>query len=226
MMARTLNMKRRPAASGQTKSVVIFLHGYGADGSDLMGLADPLAPFMRDTVFLAPDAPEQSMGNPGGFQWFPIPWLDGSTEEDAARGIELAAEDVDALIDQVLEQEGISPSELILFGFSQGTMMALHVAPKRAEPVAGIVAISGRILEPETFGEGIISRPPIMLIHGDQDDMVPMGHFHEAGEALEGAEFSVYGHVMEGTGHGIAQDGLSVALTFMAQQLGIELKME
>ncbi len=225
-MARTLDMKRRPAASGQTKSVVVFLHGYGADGSDLLGLADPLAPFLRDTVFIAPDAPEKSMGNPMGFQWFPIPWLDGSTEEDAARGIAQAAEDVDAFIDQVLEQEGITPSQLILFGFSQGTMMALMVSPHRAEPVAGIVGISGRLLEPETFAEGVVSRMPIMLIHGDQDDMVPMGHFHEAGEALEAAEFDVYGHVMKGTGHGIAQDGLSVALTFMAQRLGIELKTQ
>lgn len=222
-MARILDMKRRPAASGNTKSVVLFLHGYGADGGDLLGLADPLAPMMRDTVFLAPDAPEKSMGNPNGFQWFPIPWLDGSTEEDSARGMDEAAEDIDALIDQVLEQEGISPSQLIIFGFSQGTMMALMVVPQRDEPIAGIVGISGRLMEPDGFGDLVVSRPPVMLIHGDQDDMVPIQHFHEAGQALEAAEFDVYAHVMKGTGHGIAQDGLSVAFTFMAQRLGIDL---
>lgn len=223
MMARELNMKRRPAASGQTKSVVLFLHGYGADGGDLLGLADPLAPLMRDTVFIAPDAPEKSMGNPGGFQWFPIPWIDGSSEEDSERGMFEAAEDVDALIDQVLEQEGISPENLIIFGFSQGTMMALNVVPQRDVPIAGIVGMSGRLMWAETFADTVVSRPPILLVHGDQDDVVPIEEFHAAGQALEAAEFDVYAHVMQGTGHGIAQDGLSVAFTFMAQRLGIEL---
>lgn len=222
-MTRILDMKRRPAASGTTKSVVIFLHGYGADGADLLGLADPLAPLMPDTVFIAPDAPEASAGNPNGFQWFPIPWIDGSSDEDSMRGASMAAADVDAFIDQILEQEGISPSQLILFGFSQGTMMALRVAPRRAEPVAGIVAFSGRILEPEQFADRVQSKPPVLLVHGDQDDMVPPGHFHEAGELLEAAGFETYGHMMQGTGHGIANDGLSVALSFMAQKLGIEL---
>ncbi len=221
-MTRILDMKRRPAASGQTKSVVIFLHGYSADGADLLGLADPLAPHMPDTVFIAPDAPEKSMGNPMGFQWFPIPWIDGSSEEDAARGVALAAGDIDAFIDQILEQEDITPSQLILFGFSQGTMMALYVAPRRALPVAGIVAFSGRILEPESFADQVISKPPVLLVHGDQDDMVPPGHFHEAGQVLEAAGFETYGHIMQGTGHGIAPDGLSVAFSFMAERLGLK----
>lgn len=225
-MTRILDMKRRKAASGQSKSVVLFLHGYGADGADLLGLADPLGPYLRDTTFIAPDAPEKSMGNPAGFQWFAIPHLDGSAEEDAARGIADAAEDLDALIDQVLEQEGISADNLIIFGFSQGSMMALHVAPKRDEPVAGIVAFSGRLLDPESFAESVISRPPVLLVHGDEDPMVPLGHFHEAGEALEAADFDVYGHIMKGCGHGIAQDGLSVALSFIAQRLGVELPIK
>jgi phospholipase/carboxylesterase len=222
MTTRILEMKRRPAVSGTTRSVVVFLHGYGADGADLLGLADPLGPHMRDTVFIAPDAPEKCAGNPFGFQWFPIPWLDGSSEEDMARGAAQSARDINAFLDQVLEQEGITPSQLVVFGFSQGTMMALQVLPRRAEPVAGIVAFSGRVLEPEIFADAVISRPPVLLVHGDQDEMVPMGHFHEAGEALERAGFTTYGHVMNGTGHGISPDGLSVAFSFMAQVLGID----
>ena len=220
-MTRILDFKRRPAASGTTGSVVIFLHGYGADGSDLMGLADPLAPNMPDTVFIAPDAPEKCMGNPMGFQWFPIPWIDGSSEEDSARGAALAEQDINAFIDQILEQEEIEPSQLMIVGFSQGTMMALQVLPKRDEPVAGLVAFSGRLLSPDSFAETVVSKPPVILIHGDQDDMVPPAHFHEAGEALEAAGFETYGHIMEGTGHGIANDGLSVALSFMAQKLDL-----
>lgn len=221
-MTRELAFKRRPAASGKTTSVVLFLHGYGADGADLLGLADPLGPHMRDTTFIAPDAPEPCAGNPMGYQWFPIPWLDGSSEADMVNGAVAAAEDIDAFIDQVLEQEGITPDRLIVFGFSQGTMMALQVVPRRAGEIAGLVAFSGRVLDPEGFGEGILSRPPVLLVHGDQDEMVPVGHFHEAGQALEAAGFDVYGHIMEGTGHGIAPDGLSVALTFMVQRLGID----
>ncbi len=222
-MAREMKIHRRAAASGKTGSVVLFLHGYGADGADLLGLADPLGAYMRDTVFLAPDAPDRCANNPLGYQWFPIPWLDGSSEEAAAAGMAQATGDLDALIDTILEDEGITPEKLIVFGFSQGTMMALHVLPRRPAPVAGIVGFSGRLLEPETLAGRVKCRPPVLLVHGDADEMVPMQHFHEAGRALEAAGFDVYAHVMRGSGHTIAPDGLSVALRFMADRLGVEL---
>lgn len=221
MTTRTLDFKHRAAQSGETKSVVIFLHGYGADGADLLGLADPLGEHLPDTAFYAPDAPEKCLGNPMGYQWFPIPWLDGSSEEDAARGAEMAEADINGFIDMVLEVEGISPDQLIVFGFSQGTMMSLRTLPKRAEPIAGLVAFSGRMLDPESFGESVVSKLPIILIHGDADDMVPIAHFDEAGQALQAAGFEVYGHIQKGTGHGIANDGLSVALSFMLDKLGL-----
>ncbi|WP_432449968.1 alpha/beta hydrolase [Aliiroseovarius marinus] len=220
-MTRILDMKRREAASGDTKSVVVFLHGYGADGADLLGLADPLSEHMPDTTFIAPDAPEKCLGNPMGYQWFPIPWLDGSSEEDSMRGVEMATDDINAFLDQVLEDEGISPSELIVFGFSQGTMMSLRVLPRRDEPIAGLVAFSGRMLEPDDFAEHVVSKLPVLLVHGDQDDMVPPAHFSESGEVLQGAGFETYGFIMKGTGHGIAMDGLSVALSFMLDKLGL-----
>ncbi len=111
-----LNFKRRASASGADSSVVIFVHGYGADGADLLGLADPLAPHMPDTVFVAVDAPDRSMANPMGFQWFPIPWIDGSTEAAAAEGLRRSAKLLDAFIDKVLADEGLAPEHLILFG--------------------------------------------------------------------------------------------------------------
>jgi len=193
---------------------------------DLLGLADPLSEHMPDTTFIAPDAPEKCLGNPAGFQWFPIPWLDGSSEEDSMRGVEMAAEDVNAFLDQVLEDEGINPSQLIVFGFSQGTMMGLRVLPRRDEPVAGLVAFSGRILEPDAFADHVVAKPPVLLVHGDQDDMVPLAHFSESGEVLEAAGFETYGFIMEGTGHGIAMDGLSVALRFILDKLSIESDTE
>ncbi|MEM9425305.1 MAG: prolyl oligopeptidase family serine peptidase [Pseudomonadota bacterium] len=217
-----LNFSRRASASGADSSVVLFLHGYGADGADLLGLADPLSPHLPDTVFIAADAPDRSMANPMGYQWFPIPWIDGSTDAAASEGMHRSAKLLDALIDRILAEEGIDADRLILVGFSQGTMMSLHVAPRRAEPIAGIVGFSGRLMVPERLGEEMLSTPPVLLIHGDADDVVPFAEMQAAGEALQGAGFTVYAHVMEGTAHGIAPDGLSVALAFMREHLGVE----
>ena len=214
-----LNFKRRASQSGEDSSVVLFLHGYGADGADLLGLAEPLAPHLPDTVFIAVDAPSRSMANPMGFQWFPIPWIDGSSEAAAAEGLRHSAKLLDGFIDKVLAEEGLTPDRLVLFGFSQGTMMSLHVAPRRQDPVAGIVGFSGRLMMPETLEAETLSRPPILLIHGDADDVVPFEEMKLAAEALQAAEFEVYGQVMEGTAHGIAPDGLSAALGFMQQML-------
>ena len=215
----TLDFERRPSTSGEDSSIVLFLHGYGADGADLLGLADPLAPHLPDTVFVACNAPERSMANPQGFQWFPIPWIDGSTDAAAAEGMLRAAKELDGFIDKVLADEGLSPDRLILFGFSQGTMMSLHVAPRRGDPVAGIVGFSGRLMMPEKLQSEMLSTPPVLLVHGNQDDVVPFEEMQMAGEALQGAGFQVFGHVMEGTAHGIAPDGLSVALAFIREVL-------
>lgn len=219
---RTLEAGRRAAKSGNTKSLVILIHGYGADGNDLLGLADPLGEHLPDTVFVAPDAPTKCSGNPFGYEWFPIPWLDGSSEEDAAAGMAQAIDDLNGFVDQTMASEGVTVAETILLGFSQGTMMSLHIAPRRAAPVAGVVGFSGRLLEPDTLKAEVVSRPPVLLIHGDQDPMVPVDSLPAAANALVEAEFEVYTQISKGTGHGIAPDGLGVALQFMAQKLGIK----
>ena len=218
-MTRKLHFGRREAASGKAKSLVVFLHGYGADGADLLGLADPLAPHLPDTVFVAPDAPERCRGGGFGFQWFPIPWLDGSSEAEAAEGLAAAAADLDAFLDERLAAEGLPPEALALVGFSQGTMMSLHVAPRRKAAIAGIVAFSGRLLAPERLQAEAQAKPPVLLIHGDADPVVPFEDMGRAGEALTRAGFTTYGHVMKGTGHGIAPDGLSMALAFLHERL-------
>jgi phospholipase/carboxylesterase len=202
---------------------VIFLHGYGANGADLLGLADPLAEHLPDTLFISPDAPEDCAGSPMGFQWFPIPWIDGSSEEESKAGMDRAAEDLNAFLDGVMVDEDLLPEQVVVLGFSQGTMMALHVLPRREDPVAGLVAISGRLLEPEALVDDVVSRPPVLLIHGDQDDVVPPQSLQLAAEALQGAGWKeVYAHIMQGTGHGIAPDGLEVSLAFMRERLGQE----
>jgi len=218
-MTRKLNAKRKAPQSGEVKSAVIFLHGYGADGADLLGLADPLAPHLPDTAFHAPDAPERCTGNPFGYQWFPIPWLDGSSEAAAEAGMAAAVEDLNAYIDSVLETEGLTPDRLALIGFSQGTMMSLHVALRRDAELAGVVAFSGRLLAPERLMTEIRVKPPVLLIHGDADPVVPFDDMRKAAEALVEARVETYAHVMKGTGHGIAPDGLGVALNFLRDRL-------
>ena len=221
-MTRVLKSERRAPVSGTTRSIVVFLHGYGANGADLLGLADPLGEHMPDTLFVAPDAPETIPGMPMGFQWFPIPWIDGSSEEEAERGLMAASDDLNAYLDALMVDEDVLPEQVVLFGFSQGTMMALHVAPRREDEVAGIVAFSGRLLSPELLKDEAISRPPILLVHGDADDVVPSQSLPQAAEALQEAGWQdVYAHIMKGTAHGIAPDGLQVALGFMTDKLGL-----
>lgn len=221
-MTRVLNAERRAAKSGETRSIVVFLHGYGANGADLLGLADPLGEHLPDTMFVAPDAPENVPGMMGGYQWFPIPWIDGSSEEESMRGMEQAVDDLNAFLDALMVDEDVLPEQVVLFGFSQGSMMSLHVAPRREDAVAGIVAFSGRLLNPETLKDEVKVRPPVLLVHGDADDVVPPQSLPLAAEALQEAGWQdVYAHVMKGTGHGIAPDGLSVALAFMRDKLSL-----
>lgn len=218
-MTRELKFGMKPARSGKATSMVVFLHGYGADGADLLGLADPLAPHLPGTVFLAPDAPEPCAGNPFGRQWFPIPRLDGSSEAEARAGMQRSSDDINVFLDARLAETGLPASALAIVGFSQGTMMALHVLPRRKDPVAGIVGFSGRLIAPELLASEGKSKPPVLLVHGDADPMVPFAEMDLAGQALVAAGFETFGHVMKGTGHGIAPDGLSVALAFLKERL-------
>jgi phospholipase/carboxylesterase len=217
---RELRFGRAGVAKGEAKALVVFLHGYGADGSDLLGLADVIGPELPGTAFVAPDAPERCAGSAFGYQWFPIPRFDGSTEAVASAGIDAATADLNGFLDARLTEDGLTPDRLVLFGFSQGAMMSLQVAPRRAEAVAGVVAISGRLLRPDRLAAEAVVKPPVLLIHGDQDPVVPFASMAAAGDALVAAGFPTYGHVMQGTGHGIAPDGLGTALQFMKERLG------
>lgn len=218
-MTRPLTFGRHAAASGPARSMVVFLHGYGADGNDLLGLADPLSLHLPGTVFIAPNAPEDCASNPFGFQWFPIPFIDGSSEEAMEQGLIRAAGDLNAFLDERMAEEGMLPSQTALVGFSQGTMMALHVAPRRPVPLAAVVGFSGRLIHPERFADDKVCAPPTQLIHGDEDPVVPLSSMREATTVMMRAGVEVHSHVSRGTGHGIAPDGLALALSFLKDRI-------
>ena len=217
-MTRTLKFGRVAAGSGKAKSLVVFLHGYGANGADLLGLSDAMARHLPDTAFVAPDAPDRLPQMASAYQWFSIPQFDGSSMALAEAGLNRSTDDLNGFLDQRLAYEGLGPEALALVGFSQGAMMALQIAPRRDVAMAAVVAISGRLIHPERLTEALV-KPPVMLIHGDQDAVVDFGEMALAGNALVAAGFPTFGHVMQGSGHGIAPDGLSVAMGFLRQFL-------
>ena len=219
----TLTGPRADAKSGTAKSLVILLHGYGANGDDLFGLSQPLSQYMPDTVFRAPNAPEQSSVNPMGYQWFPIPWLDGSTEDQRDAGFKSAVGLLNDYITQSMEEEGVTPARTALIGFSQGTMMSLYVAPRRDEAIACVTGFSGRLIPGDDLAAEAKVRPPVLLVHGDMDEMINVSEMSVAETALRSAGFDVSSHIEQGIGHGIGPQGLGLCLKFMTQHLGIQV---
>ena len=209
--------RQAPAAGDGAAQLVILVHGYGADGNDLIGLAPYFARVLPNAAFVAPNGPEQCDMSAFGYQWFSISQFDPTSR---LRGVKSAAPILDQFIDQELQRHGLEEDKLLLIGFSQGTMMSLHVALRRSAQVAGILGYSGILAGPELLADEAVSKPPIQLIHGDMDEMLPVANLHEAVDALGGAGFDVAGHVSPGAGHTIAQDGLELGMEFAARVLG------
>lgn len=201
------------STSGNDKSCIIFLHGYGASGDDLISLAPYFAQHLPDTVFLSPDAPDQCPMNPSGFQWFPIPWMDGSSQEQMISAFMQNVKALETFISDVCVHYNIHEDKIILAGFSQGAMMSMHIALRHTPTFAGVLAFSGRLLFPEHLSSELRERPEIVLIHGDQDDVVSCEETHLAYEHLQKHSVPVYKHISPGLAHSIAPDGLQVAIT-------------
>jgi len=204
-------------AGGDPTSLVIFLHGYGSNGEDLMGLAPYWRPALPQTVFLAPDAPQGCPGVPGGYQWWALTDLSPASR---AAGVRQSAPALNAYIDAQLAHYGLSEDRLVLVGFSQGTMVALHVGPRRAKALAGIVGYSGMLADPEALAAEVVTKPPVLLLHGSADPTLPVAATHQAKAALEGLGFKVAAHVSQGLGHSIDADGLRLGGEFLVQRLG------
>jgi phospholipase/carboxylesterase len=213
----TLSGPSHPPHSGsKPRRLVILLHGLGADGNDLIGLAPYWAPLLPDTEFVAPNAPFPCDMAPFGYQWLSA--RDPSPEARLG-GARAAAAILDDFIDEALETRGLTESDLALVGFSQGTMMSLFVGPRRERQLAGIVGFSGRLIALQLLGEEIRSRPPILLAHGTDDPMVPYASMAEAEAALRAAGISVETLTCAGIGHSIDADGLQAGGQFLHRVL-------
>ena len=216
MMPRLSGPSRPPASGGKPRRLVILLHGLGADGNDLIGLAPYWARLLPSAEFLSPNAPFPCDMAPDGYQWFSS---QDRSPEVVLGGVRAAAPILDAFIDEALEERGLTSSELALVGFSQGTMMSLFVGLRRAAPVAGIVGFSGRLLAPELLASELRSRPPILLVHGTEDPLVPYSSLAVAETTLKAAGVPVETVTSVGIGHSIDDQGLRRGGQFLQKVL-------
>ena len=222
----------QPESGKAATSAVVLLHGYGASGDDLIGLAPFFAHVLPETAFYSPNAPQQLEGGfTGGYQWFGLGGYDpGAMSRDPQRlietfrgfrpGTEAAARVLDSYLDQVLAHHGLKPERLALLGFSQGTMMALHVGLRRPKQIAAILGFSGALTGSDHLKDEIKSKPPVALVHGDADPVVPIQALGEIQKALTGVGVAHEAHVVRGLQHGIDGEGAQFGAAFLKKHLG------
>jgi phospholipase/carboxylesterase len=221
-VAAELDGPRLEPRSGAARRLVVFLHGYGADGNDLIDIGRAWQDLLPDTAFVSPHAPEPCGQAPMGRQWFP---LFTRSPNERWEGVNDAAPLLQRFLDTELARHRLPPSALALVGFSQGTMMALHVGLRRAAPPAAIVGYSGVFVlpedtEPEAVTDEIVARPPVLLVHGTQDELIPVQALFQSAQALAALAVPVEWHLSAGIGHGIDQEGLRHGGAFLARRFG------
>jgi phospholipase/carboxylesterase len=219
-MAVELDGPRLAPHSGSPRQLVVFLHGYGADGNDLIEIGRAWQQYLPQAAFASPHAPEPCGQAPVGRQWFGLTFRDPN---ERWRGVTQAAPGLERFLDAELRRHELPPAALALVGFSQGTMMALHVGLRRAVSPAAIVGYSGLLVLPpdnnvEAFAAEIKSRPPVLLVHGDQDDLIPPQALFQATQGLSAIGVPVEWHLSAGVGHGIDAEGLRHGGEFLARR--------
>ncbi|WP_225766906.1 alpha/beta hydrolase [Inquilinus sp. Marseille-Q2685] len=214
---RTLFGPRLAPASGRApKALVVLLHGVGADGQDLIGLAPHWAAHLPEAEFLAPDGPEPCDMAPYGRQWFSLQDRTASVME---AGLQATLPVLNGFLDQALAERGLTDADLALVGFSQGTMTSLYTALRRPRPCAAVIGYSGALLGAQALARDIVSRPPVLLVHGEDDPVVPFAAMAAAAQALRGAGVDVETLARPGLGHGIDPEGLVAGLAALRRHL-------
>jgi phospholipase/carboxylesterase len=223
MMAELNGPRLAPHSRGPARQLVVFLHGYGADGNDLIELGRAWQGLLPDAAFVSPNAPERCAQSPTGRQWFSLTFRDPN---ERWIGVNKAAPTLEQFIGAELTRNNLASNALALVGFSQGTMMALHVGLRRVVAPAAIVGYSGLFVlpdgaEPDAVAADIKSRPPILLVHGDRDDLIPPQALLMSAQYLANLDIPAEWHMSAGIGHGIDEEGLRQGGDFLARRFGV-----
>jgi phospholipase/carboxylesterase len=216
MLGQLTGPSRPPLAGGKPRRLVILLHGLGADGNDLIGLQQYWGRLVPDAEFISPNAPFPCDMAPYGYQWFSV---QDRIPAAVLAGVRAAAPMLDAFIDEEVQKRGLTEADTALVGFSQGTMMSLYVGLRRAKQLAGILGYSGRLIAPELLAGELRSRPPVLLVHGTHDPMVPFESLAHAEAALKTAGVPVETLACPGIEHSIDPEGLQRGGAFLQRVL-------
>ncbi|MBY0354281.1 MAG: alpha/beta fold hydrolase [Rickettsiales bacterium] len=208
--------ERKTCSGLPARHLVIFVHGYGANGDDLIALADEWSEYLPDTHFVAPNAPTPLENSFGGFQWFPIREISEAAMMDGVQSVTPAFQ---AFIDDQLLKHHLTIDRVAVVGFSQGTMLALYAMLRRDKPCAAIIGYSGLLMGSASLEQDARSKPPVCLIHGTSDTVVPFSFMADAESALRDAGIEVEAHARGGLGHGIDAEGLQLAKEFLRANL-------
>jgi len=196
------------------QKMVVFLHGVGADGYDLLSLSDEFVEALPPSVFLAPNAPFSYDMFPMGYQWFS---LKEYTEDKLYEGIKVALPILQNYIEQNLVKYQLNFKDLILIGFSQGAMMAVQLALRLPEACQAVISYSGAIVKPDILAQEIKSKPPIMLFHGDKDQVLPAENLFNADQALEKMGIPARSYLLENVGHSISLEAIEMSQNFLKE---------
>lgn len=204
--------EQKPLEGDKPEQLVLLLHGLGADGRDLIGLAPYFAQKLPRALFISPDAPFPCDMAPIGRQWFSLQQRDYAS---MLAGVKMAAPILDSFITEILQKHNLPASKLALAGFSQGTMMSLYTGPRHKDPIAGILGYSGALLWEEEI-DFKLNKIPVHLVHGEADEVVPFAAYGYARDTLKKAGFAVSGQSAPGLGHGIDPEGIESGAKFLA----------
>ncbi len=216
-MSYTLNtVILEPLSKKKPKNAVILCHGYGGDGKDISILGNYWKAHLPDTIFICPNAPEKCVANPQGFQWFDL--MDQSPEQVLSKSL-VAEAKLNKLIDEVKEKNNLSANQIAIAGFSQGCMISLQTGIKRKDKINSIIGYSGKIINTEHLGKNINSKPNIVLMHGDIDQIVPIDGFLEAKNFFIKNNYEINSQIFKNCEHRIPIEGSSLGLEFIKKHL-------